>query len=197
MSPALCSFIFYLSFQALLPWRLPDRASLSHYEFTMYVVSSSLLSQPLSNVTLEHPCWTIWSSRKLFWKINFHFHNKPHAAFPFPACRERDTLHWNPKVNYIKGYSTSLFLMQRNGHPTVDPKSEWGAWPCGINLHFIKFINKPHAEFPFSCMQRRGDSTVHSAWTPKVQNSNNQYEVVCTSATLHANYILRSNFLEG
>ena len=53
-----------------------------------------------------------------FCKMNFHFLNKPHAAFPF-SC------------------------MQRKGHPTVNPKSEWHQGVCNPGAF------KPHATFPF------------------------------------------------
>ena len=41
-----------------------------------------------------------------FCKMNFHFINWPHAAFPFPAYSEMDTPQCTPKVNGTKGHMT-------------------------------------------------------------------------------------------
>ena len=73
--------------------------------------------------------------------VNFHFINKPHAAFSF-SC------------------------VQKKGNLPMDPKSEWhqGVWPWGIqigsnaiyktnfwNVNFL-VISQPHGAFSFTCI---------------------------------------------
>ena len=41
-----------------------------------------------------------------FWKLIFHFINSHMQDFPFPACREKGTPQWTPKVNDTKGCMT-------------------------------------------------------------------------------------------
>lgn len=58
--------------------------------------------------------------------------------FPFPACREMDTLQLNPKVNDTKG----CMKLQHYS---------WTMW-SSQNLfleNIISLCNKPHAHFPF------------------------------------------------
>ena len=103
-------------------------------------------------MTLGCSNWTICSPQNLFYTNKFPLFNRPHAAFPF-SC------------------------IQRKGHLTVDPKSEWekvcmtlghSNWTIWSQLNLIlenKFplFNRPHAAFPYSCMQRKGTLK----WTPK------------------------------
>ena len=89
------------------------------------------------------------TNKTYFCKTDFHFFNRPHAAFPFPASREKGNPQWTPKVSDTKGCMTLGY----------------SNWPiCSQQNLFLKpqfhLINKPHAAFPFSCMLRKGQPTV-------------------------------------
>ena len=57
-------------------------------------------------LSLGHSNWTICSPGNLFLKSKFPLFKKPHAAFPFHACRWKGTPYWTPKVNGKKGCMT-------------------------------------------------------------------------------------------
>ena len=126
----------------------------------------------LDHLESTKPIFITWISTLLidqdtnFWKANFHCINKPHWAFPF-SCRHR------------KGHATvdpesgpHKWMTQRGARPwgiQVGPFGVNQTYFCNINFHFI---HKPHAAFPFSCMQRKGQASMdlESGWQRGVQD---------------------------
>ena len=97
-----------------------------------------------------------------FCKIDFHFINWPHAAFPFPAYSEMDTPQCTTKENNTKGYMT---LAVRIGPFAVNR-----TYFSKVNFHFI---NWPHAASPFSCIQWKG----HPRIDPKSEWDQGMYDL--------------------
>ena len=107
------------------------------------------VNETKGHMTLGHSSWTLWSPLDLFLD----------GEFP---------LHWQAT------WSMSLFQ-----HAEKKWMKRRGIWPWFIQVgpfrvHKIyfwivnfHFIIKPHAAFPFSCMQRKGSLN----WTPKVNET--------------------------
>ena len=101
---------------------------------------------------------------------------------PYRQCSGRFEDH----KTYLWKYYSSLFtghmqqflflrILQRIGHPTVDPKSWWHQWymtlglligPFGVHeTYFLKnklfFFSRSHAAFPLSCIQWNGHPTMY------------------------------------
>ena len=71
--------------------------------------------------------------------------------FPFPACREKGT----PK------YGSHKWLTPKGVWPwgtQIGPFAVHKTYFCKMNFHFI---NRPHAAFPFSCIQWNGHPTMY------------------------------------
>ena len=83
-------------------------------------------------------------------KTNFHFFNRPHAAFPFSCMQRKGTPYSGPQK----------WMTARGVWPwgiQIGPFAVYETYFCKMNFHFI---HKSHAAFPFSCMQRKGQPTV-------------------------------------
>ena len=100
--------------------------------------------------------------------MNFHFINRPHAAFSFSCMQRNGYPTLDPKVNETKGCITL-------GHQ-VGPFWLHKTYFCKTNFHFI---NKPHAAFPFSCMQRTGN------WTGYPHPCSTTIRLYCPTAVNH------------
>ena len=94
-----------------------------------------------------------------FSNMNFHFFNRPHAAFPFSCTQWKGSPQLTSKVNETKGCMTM-------GHSNWTICSPWTQF---LQYEF-HFINRPHAAFPFSCIQWNGHHSDHTMY-PKVNDT--------------------------
>ena len=106
------------------------------------------------------------------WKIDFRFINKPHAAFPFPACRGKAHYCWHQKWKATRGVCMNL------GH------SSWVIWsPQNLFLQTgFRLYYKAICSIPFSCMQRKGHPTVDpkSEWNQGVDYLVHSNQTICS-----------------
>ena len=103
-------------------------------------------------MTLGHSNWTIWSPRNLFLQTEFPLYYKAICSISlFLHAGERDTPHWTQKWMTLRGVWP--WGIQ------IGPYGVQKTYFCKVNFHFI---NRPHAAFPFSCIQRKGHPSVET-----------------------------------